>query len=277
MSSQRPGTRGRRHGGQGQGNAGGRREQQHHRQALRQDRHRNRPRSTAALTASCCSRPRTSPNGSAASSCTMRPSARRPATACRSRSISPSSASFPASRSIPGAKPLALHCRRDHHRGSRWPAGAPRWSTTSSARVSPSGARSSTSAAAFPRAGAIEANAHALARYAALCQEQNIVPIVEPEVLMDGAHTHRALRRGHRTPCSPRYSAQLQRAALHLEGMILKPNMVIAGKKCPTQATPEQVAAATIRCLKRHVPARCPASPSCPAASPRPRRRCTSR
>jgi fructose-bisphosphate aldolase class I len=109
----------------------------------------------------------------------------------------------------------------------------------------------------IPSQGAIVANAHALARYAALCQEQNIVPIVEPEVLMDGAHTQErcdAVTSG----VLAEVFAQLDRQRVHLEGMILKPNMVISGKKCPTQATPDQVAAATVRCLKRHVPGAVP-------------------
>ncbi len=88
----------------------------------------------------------------------------------------------------------------------------------------------------IPSRFAIDANAHALARYAALCQEAGIVPIVEPEVLMDGAHT---LER-----CDEVTSATLQSVfdalfahRVHLEGIVLKPNMVIAGKKCPKQAT----------------------------------------
>jgi fructose-bisphosphate aldolase class I len=109
----------------------------------------------------------------------------------------------------------------------------------------------------IPSRGAIEANAHALARYAALCQEQNIVPIVEPEVLMDGAHTIERCEEVTDATLNEVF-IQLHRARLYLEGMILKPNMVISGKKCPTQATPEQVAAATIRCLKRHVPGAVP-------------------
>jgi len=108
-----------------------------------------------------------------------------------------------------------------------------------------------------PTRGAIEANAHALARYAALCQEQNIVPIVEPEVLMDGAHTLERCEEVTDAALAEVF-AQLQRHRIHLEGMILKPNMVISGKKCATQATPEQVAAATVRCLKRHVPSAVP-------------------
>jgi fructose-bisphosphate aldolase class I len=107
--------------------------------------------------------------------------------------------------------------------------------------------------AGIPTSFAIEANAHALARYAALCQEQDIVPIVEPEVLMDGAH---ALER-----CAEVTESVLQsvfRALFHhridFEGMVLKPNMVISGKKAPSRATPEEVARATVQVLKRHVP-----------------------
>ncbi len=104
---------------------------------------------------------------------------------------------------------------------------------------------------------AIEANAHALARYAALCQEGGIVPIVEPEVLMDGDHsierceevTDRVLEHLFRALAAHR---------IHLEGMVLKPNMVISGQKAPHRAPPDEVAAATVRCLKRHVPAAVP-------------------
>jgi fructose-bisphosphate aldolase, class I len=109
----------------------------------------------------------------------------------------------------------------------------------------------------IPTAFALHANAHALARYAALAQEQDIVPIVEPEVLMDGGHsierceevTDRVLQE---------VFGQLFAHRIYLEGMILKPNMVISGKKAPKQATPEEVAQATVRCLKRHVPAAVP-------------------
>jgi fructose-bisphosphate aldolase class I len=109
----------------------------------------------------------------------------------------------------------------------------------------------------IPSAYAIDANAHALARYAALCQENGIVPIVEPEVLMDGAHT---LER-----CEEVTNVVLQRVFTHLndarialEGMVLKPNMVVSGKKCAQQASAEQVAEATVRALKRHVPSAVP-------------------
>ncbi|HVN98474.1 MAG TPA: class I fructose-bisphosphate aldolase [Steroidobacteraceae bacterium] len=111
--------------------------------------------------------------------------------------------------------------------------------------------------AGIPSRFAIQANAHALARYAALCQEQNIVPIVEPEVLMDGGHTLERCEEVTNAVLAEVFQ-QLDGHRVHLEGMILKPNMVISGKKCPQQARPEQVAEATVRCLKRHVPGAVP-------------------
>lgn len=104
-----------------------------------------------------------------------------------------------------------------------------------------------------PSAFAIKANAHALARYAALCQEQDIVPIVEPEVLMDGAHSIERCEEVTNTVLQTVFG-QLFQHRIDLEGMILKPNMVISGKKATSRATPEEVAQATLRCLKRHVP-----------------------
>ncbi|MGA2288559.1 class I fructose-bisphosphate aldolase [Bradyrhizobium sp.] len=109
----------------------------------------------------------------------------------------------------------------------------------------------------IPTMTAIHVNAHALGRYAALCQAAQIVPIVEPEVLMDGDHdidrchevTERVLNATFR-------ELRLQRVAL--EGMILKPNMVVAGKKCSRQASIEEAAAKTIRLLKASVPAAVP-------------------
>jgi fructose-bisphosphate aldolase class I len=109
----------------------------------------------------------------------------------------------------------------------------------------------------IPSAYAVEANAAALARYATLCQEASIVPIVEPEVLMDGAHT---LERCEEVTHAvlDRIFSHLYAARVYLEGMVLKPNMVISGKKCPEQAPPEQVAEATLRTLKRRVPSAVP-------------------
>ena len=103
----------------------------------------------------------------------------------------------------------------------------------------------------------IHANAHALGRYAALSQEAGIVPIVEPEVLMDGDHTiERCYEVTTRTLHVVFY--ELWRQGVALEGMLLKPNMVVPGKDCPTQASPEEIAEKTIDCFLRHVPAKVP-------------------
>jgi len=105
----------------------------------------------------------------------------------------------------------------------------------------------------IPSAFAIEANAQALARYAALCQENDIVPIVEPEVLMDGAHSiDRCAEVTERVLAC--VFGQLFEQRVLLEGMVLKPNMVISGKKAANRAPPQTVAEATVRVLKRHVP-----------------------
>jgi fructose-bisphosphate aldolase class I len=111
--------------------------------------------------------------------------------------------------------------------------------------------------AGIPSLYAIDANAEALARYAALCQEASIAPIVEPEVLMDGDHTLERCEEVTNTVLD-RVFSHLFAARIVLEGMVLKPNMVVAGKKCPQKASPEQVAQATIRTLKRQVPAAVP-------------------
>src|SRR5665648_254263 len=110
----------------------------------------------------------------------------------------------------------------------------------------------------IPSRGCIEANAHALARYAALCQEAGLVPIVEPEVLMDGGHTLE--RSGEVTEEVLRtVFNQLYAQRVMLEGMILKPNMVLPGSTCPKQAPVAEVADAAVRCLLRAVPAAVPA------------------
>ena len=109
----------------------------------------------------------------------------------------------------------------------------------------------------IPSDTCIHTNAHALARYAALCQEAGIVPIVEPEVLMDADNTLEVCAQvTDRTLESVFQELYLQRVLL--EGMILKPNMVISGKKCPIQADRETVARETLRVLKRRVPAAVP-------------------
>jgi fructose-bisphosphate aldolase class I len=111
--------------------------------------------------------------------------------------------------------------------------------------------------AGIPSGFAIEANAHALGRYAALCQEASIVPIVEPEVLMDGDHPIERCEEVTDAVLTAVFDA-LFAQRVHLEGIVLKPNMVIAGKKCKVQAPPQQVADATLRCLRRRVPAAVP-------------------
>ena len=109
----------------------------------------------------------------------------------------------------------------------------------------------------IPTAGAVKANAHALARYAALCQAHQIVPIVEPEILMDGAHTIERCDEVTRFVLQTVFE-ELFLARVPLEGIVLKPNMVISGKACPTQASVAQVAERTIACLKATVPSAVP-------------------
>jgi fructose-bisphosphate aldolase class I len=108
-----------------------------------------------------------------------------------------------------------------------------------------------------PSEYAVWANAHALARYAALCQEAGLVPIVEPEVLMDGAHTidesFHATSRAQRALFTEVHDQRVE-----LEGLLLKPNMVLSGYDSPEQADVRQVAEATIRCLRHNVPAAVP-------------------
>jgi fructose-bisphosphate aldolase, class I len=108
-----------------------------------------------------------------------------------------------------------------------------------------------------PTSACVRANAHALARYAAICQDRGIVPIVEPEVLMDGSHT---IERCEEVTAGVLHTVfdELFEQQVSLEGMLLKPNMVIAGTTCPAQAPPDAVAAATLRCLRRHAPAAVP-------------------
>ncbi|HEY5184619.1 MAG TPA: class I fructose-bisphosphate aldolase [Actinomycetes bacterium] len=108
--------------------------------------------------------------------------------------------------------------------------------------------------AVTPSEACIEANAHALARYAALCQEAGLVPIVEPQVLMTGEHT--LSRCGQVTETVLReVFAQLHTQGVVFEGMLLKPNMILAGSTCPNQESVQTVAEATITCLRRAVPA----------------------
>ena len=110
---------------------------------------------------------------------------------------------------------------------------------------------------ALPSSGCVNANAHALARYASLCQEQELVPIVEPEVLMDGSHTIERCEEVTGVVLHAVFHALFEHGVA-LEEMLLKPNMVISGKKCTRQASVEEVATATLGCLRRHVPAAVP-------------------
>ena len=103
----------------------------------------------------------------------------------------------------------------------------------------------------------IRANAQALARYAALCQENNIAPIVEPEVLMDGGHTIERCYEVTERVLKTLYD-ELYAANIFLEGTVLKPNMVVAGKKSGKRATPEQVAEMTVKLFRRTVPVAVP-------------------
>jgi fructose-bisphosphate aldolase class I len=109
----------------------------------------------------------------------------------------------------------------------------------------------------IPTDNCIKANAHALARYAALCQDEEIVPIVEPEVLMDGDHDadrcYEVTERVLHTVFDELFLARVE-----FEGMVLKPNMVVSGKKAPKQASVQEVAEKTIRVLKHCVPAAVP-------------------
>jgi len=109
----------------------------------------------------------------------------------------------------------------------------------------------------LPSRQCIRANAHALARYAALAQEANIAPVVEPEVLMDGGHDIAACRAATEAVLREVF-AELAEQGVVLEGMLLKPNMVLSGKDCPNQADPEEVARETVGAFKRAVPAAVP-------------------
>ena len=109
----------------------------------------------------------------------------------------------------------------------------------------------------IPSRACLEANAHALARYSALCQEAGLVPIVEPEVLMDGAHTLERCREVTESVLRAVFN-HLYSQGVVLEGILLKPNMVLAGLSSPEQEPVVEVADATVGCLLRAVPAAVP-------------------
>ncbi|MBH32097.1 MAG: fructose-bisphosphate aldolase class I [Gammaproteobacteria bacterium] len=105
----------------------------------------------------------------------------------------------------------------------------------------------------LPSNACLNANAHALARYASICQENDIVPIVEPEVLMDGNHTIETSYKVTSLTLQSVFEA-LETLDVKFNGMILKPNMVISGYECSTKASPDEVANATVECLEKNVP-----------------------
>jgi fructose-bisphosphate aldolase class I len=105
----------------------------------------------------------------------------------------------------------------------------------------------------LPTETCVALNAHALGRYAALCQEELLVPIVEPEVLMDGGHSLSRAEQVTEYVLDQVFRA-LRDQRVALEAMLLKPNMVVPGSRCPIQESVGEVAAATLRCLLRHVP-----------------------
>jgi fructose-bisphosphate aldolase class I len=109
----------------------------------------------------------------------------------------------------------------------------------------------------IPSRACIEANAEALARFAGLSQAAGLVPIVEPEVLMDGGHTIGRCEEVTAETLAGVFSA-LRRHRVRLDGMLLKPNMVLSGSQCPEQAGVDEVARATVRCLRDTVPASVP-------------------
>ncbi|MEA2522291.1 MAG: fructose-bisphosphate aldolase, class [Actinomycetota bacterium] len=111
--------------------------------------------------------------------------------------------------------------------------------------------------AELPTPGAIDANAHAMARYAALCQEAGIVPIVEPEILMDGTHDLDACASATAATLRALYR-ELDAARVELPGSLLKVNMIVPGAASPNQVDDDTVAVATIRCLTANVPADVP-------------------
>jgi fructose-bisphosphate aldolase, class I len=109
----------------------------------------------------------------------------------------------------------------------------------------------------LPSQACVIANAHALGRYAGLCQEQHLVPIVEPEVLMDGDHSIERCEEVTGTVLHAVFGALWEQCVV-LEGMLLKPNMVVPGKESSRLASVQEVAIATLRCFRRHVPVAVP-------------------
>ena len=169
---------------------------------------------------------------------------------------SPTRESSLASKSTPGATDMAGSSRRENHRRSGRIARPPQEYFQMGARFAKWRAVIAIGDG-IPSRGCIEANAQALARYAALCQEAGLVPVVEPEVLMEGDHTLDRCRELTEEVLRAVF-AHLNTQRVFLEGMILKPNMVLPGLTCPKQEGADEVADATVRCLSRAVPAAVP-------------------
>ena len=146
---------------------------------------------------------------------------------------------------------------RDDHRRPRRPARAPRGVPRARRAVHQVARRDHDRRRASRASTASRTNAHALARYAALCQEAGLVPIVEPEVLMDGDHT---IERSFDVTSQTLHAVftELRDQRVQLEGMLLKPNMVLSGYDASEQAGADEVAEQTLRCFSRHVPAAVP-------------------
>ena len=109
----------------------------------------------------------------------------------------------------------------------------------------------------FPSSQSIKSNAHALARYSALVQEAKMVPIVEPEVLMDGSHNIEKCFKVTTDVLNECYN-ELEIHKIDLSGTVLKPNMIIPGSDCKDKSSPEEIANKTLECLKKNVPSKVP-------------------
>ncbi len=148
---------------------------------------------------------------------------------------------FPGETVTLGLDDLSERLAKDHARGARFA----KWRAVIDI------------ADGLPTWGAIKANAHALARYAAICQSQDVVPIVEPEVLMDGAHDIERCEAVTRAVLHTVFQ-ELYEQRVALEGMVLKPNMVVSGAACPIQASVDEVAHRTLSVLKDLAPSAVP-------------------
>jgi len=148
---------------------------------------------------------------------------------------------FPGETLTEGLDGLGAQLAKDHARGARFA----KWRATLYIGDG------------LPTLGAVKANAQALARYAAICQDVGLTPIVEPEVLMDGAHDVEACDAATRFTLRTVFQ-ELVEQRVALEGMVLKPNMIVSGQDCPRQASVDEVARRTVAAFKATVPAAVP-------------------